>query len=122
MSWVSWLFLANGAVECSAGLVAFIKPSALPTFTTIRDGQPAMAVRWWGTAVTALGLATVIARNAPDKDVGKQALAAGMLLYHVVLCYYCAKKQAGQSNAAGLAIHGPLALGFACWLSTVRNL
>jgi len=57
---------------------------------------------------------------APDKDVGKQALAAAMLLYHVVLCYFCATT--GKSNAAGLAVHGPLAVGFAWWLSTMQNL
>jgi len=35
MSWVSWMFLVNGAIESTAGLVAFIKPSALPTFAKV---------------------------------------------------------------------------------------
>eukprot|EP01087_Luapelamoeba_hula_P012721 TRINITY_DN3577_c0_g1_i1.p1 TRINITY_DN3577_c0_g1~~TRINITY_DN3577_c0_g1_i1.p1 ORF type:complete len:117 (+),score=18.29 TRINITY_DN3577_c0_g1_i1:79-429(+) len=111
---MNYLFLANALVETTAGAVALVSPKTLPMFSHV-NSQGKSAARWWAVAVIALGIASFVARNASDNDVGKHAIATGMLFYHGALVYFCAKAAEARP---GVPIHVLLALGFALYINT----
>jgi len=115
-----WLFVFSGWLEIACGAVAMISPSSLPSFSKLTAGQGAESVRWWAAAIISLGFGAFMARNAPDTDVGKQALGFAMMLYNVFLSLFCLRVYP-QLTSVGVLVHIPLTFGFMYWLKTSTN-
>lgn len=100
-----------------AAAASLFSPSSIPAFNKLTTGQGAEAVRWWSVAVISLGAAAFLVRNAPDSDVGKQAIGFGMLIYNIFLSIFCLRDYP-KASSVGVLVHIPLAVGFLYWLKT----
>eukprot|EP00211_Chloroparvula_japonica_P012651 CAMPEP_0119151228 /NCGR_PEP_ID=MMETSP1310-20130426/46058_1 /TAXON_ID=464262 /ORGANISM="Genus nov. species nov., Strain RCC2339" /LENGTH=126 /DNA_ID=CAMNT_0007143487 /DNA_START=59 /DNA_END=439 /DNA_ORIENTATION=+ len=110
------LFAINGGIELVAGIAALISPTAMPMWRLCGDrGQE--AVRWWGLAIVALGVASLLMRNAPDEEESKAAFAVGMMVYHAIISFFVAARFPEPQFVGGI-LHIALFFLFHAW---VRN-
>eukprot|EP00009_Paramoeba_aestuarina_P004453 CAMPEP_0201515322 /NCGR_PEP_ID=MMETSP0161_2-20130828/6924_1 /ASSEMBLY_ACC=CAM_ASM_000251 /TAXON_ID=180227 /ORGANISM="Neoparamoeba aestuarina, Strain SoJaBio B1-5/56/2" /LENGTH=129 /DNA_ID=CAMNT_0047912119 /DNA_START=89 /DNA_END=478 /DNA_ORIENTATION=+ len=108
------VFLLNGLVEGSAAVISLIHPNAIPIFKNVK-GAGKEAVQWWAAAILALAVASYFIARVPDHNEAKQAFAAGMTVYHILLSVFCAQQYPGQM-AAGSIVHVAFTAAFVMYL------
>jgi hypothetical protein len=107
------LFRCNAFVEGSAALVALFFPTLMPMFTSVgKSGRS--AVRWWAAAILSLAVVSFFIDSVADA-AAKDAVAAGMLVYHVLLALLMLE-QPIKFVALGLPVHSIFAFFFARFL------
>jgi len=67
----------------------------------------------------ALAVATVLARNVSNLDLGKQALGVQMAIVHLHICLECLKVKPESFALFGFTFHATFAICSLYWLRAV---
>jgi hypothetical protein len=115
-----------GVLACFFSLSMLFAPAQmLSNMTTITDASAPHVFRWLGSALLAVGVMNLLARNDPGSDALRAIMVGNIVLHAVAIILDLMDHIDGIVNKSGIVmggiVHLGLIAGFAFYLSRMRR-